>query len=95
MLLDMSQEVTCPNKVLRSDAAALVGLLAVLEGAIWTDQLPGKFLDKTRATFVREGHLSEDAGDYELRQAVHDLNQRLRYALGEYDAPPESTELPR
>lgn len=95
MLVDVSQEVMCPNPVLRSDAAVLVGLLAVLEGFVWSDNLPRQFLDKVRARFVREGHLTEGAGDYELRQAVNDVNQRLRYALGEYDAPPRPIELPR
>ncbi|GAA2370059.1 hypothetical protein GCM10010170_070910 [Dactylosporangium salmoneum] len=48
-----------------------------------------------RARFVREGHLTQGAGDYELSQAVSDMNQRLRYALGEYDAPSQPIELPR
>ena len=89
------RELTRPNPVLRSDAAVLVGLLAVLEGFIWADKLPREFLDKVQARFVREGHLTQGAGAYELRQAVNDMNQRLRYAFGEYDAPPQPIELPR
>jgi hypothetical protein len=34
MLVDVSPEVTCPNPLLRSDAAVLVGVLAVLEGFV-------------------------------------------------------------
>ncbi|GAB3346157.1 hypothetical protein RMN56_09325 [Micromonospora halotolerans] len=95
MLVDVTQEVTCPNPVLRSDAAVLVGLLAELEGCVWADILPREFVDKVRARFVRAGHLTQGAGDYELRQALNDMNHRLRYALGEYDAPPQPIELPR
>ncbi len=29
-----------------------------------------------------------------MRQSLDDLNQRLRYVLGEYDEPPESMPLP-
>jgi hypothetical protein len=94
MLVDVSQEVTCPNAVLRSDAGELIGLLAVLEGAIWGNELPREFVDKMRARFIREGHLTQDAGDYELRQAVNDVNQQLRYALGEYDEPPGGVREP-
>lgn len=91
----MRQEATCPNPVLRSDAVVLVGLLAVLENLIWGDELPREFLDKVRERFVQEEHLTQGAADFELRQAVNDMNHRLRYALGEYDAPPQPIELPR
>lgn len=30
----------------------------------------------------------------DLRQAISDLNQRLRYAAGEYDSPPPPVPLP-
>ncbi|KAB1909761.1 hypothetical protein [Micromonospora sp. AMSO31t] len=95
MLVDVSQEVICRNPVLRSDAAVLVGLLAELEGRVWADLLPREFVDKVQARFVRAGHLPQAAGDYELRQALNDMNHPMRYALGEYDAPPQPTELPR
>lgn len=95
MLVDMRPEATCPNPVLQSDAVVLVGLLAELEGNIWGDELPRWFVDKVRERFVREGYLTQAAGDYEVRQAVNDMNHRLRYALGEYEAPPQPIELPR
>jgi len=29
-----------------------------------------------------------------VRQSLNDLNQRLRYVLGEYDEPPEPMQVP-
>jgi hypothetical protein len=40
------------------------------------------------------GLLEPDATERDLRQAVSDLNHRLRYALGEYDEPPSSLPVP-
>jgi hypothetical protein len=85
----MAIDPTCPNPLLSSDAAALIGLLAVLEEAIWTDMLPGDFAEKVQARFARAGLLRAQAEDRDLRQAVADLNQRLRYVLGEYDEAPQ------
>lgn len=42
----------------------------------------------------RDGLLPSDATPRQMRQAVNDLNQRLRYVLGEYDEPPGSTPVP-
>ena len=42
----------------------------------------------------RDGFLGEDAGGREVRQALNDLNHRLRYALGEYDEPIEPLPVP-
>ena len=44
--------------------------------------------------FSRDGLLTADAGGRQVRQSLNDLNQRLRYVLGEYDEPPESKPVP-
>jgi hypothetical protein len=44
--------------------------------------------------FVREGVLGTDYDQRDLRQAISDMNQRIRYAAGEYDTPPSSVPLP-
>ncbi len=38
----------------------------------------------------RDGLLTAEAGSRQVRQSLNDLNQRLRYVLGEYDEPSES-----
>jgi hypothetical protein len=45
-------------------------------------------------TIAQEGLLAGDYDQRDLRQALGDLNQRLRYAAGDYDSPPESIQSP-
>jgi hypothetical protein len=72
------------------DVAAVVGLLATLEGELMVapeeDALPDWAAPLTHR-LGRDGLLGEDAGQREVRQALNDLNHRLRYVLGEYDEP--------
>jgi len=84
----VSDDKTCVNPVLHADAAVIVGLLAVLEGAIWGAELDLRLLTKTKERFIREGLLPVEAQDDELRQAVSDMSHRLRYALGSTENPP-------
>jgi hypothetical protein len=35
-----------------------------------------------------------DGTERDLRQSINDLNHRLRYALGEYDEPPQPLAVP-
>ena len=83
-----------PNPVQHRDAGVLIGILAVLEGAIWTGSSDEQTAGKIAERFVQEGLLAGDYDQRDLRQALGDLNQRLRYAAGEYDSPPESVPLP-
>lgn len=77
------------HPVLRGDAVALVGLLAILEGWIISGSLQDQtFFEHVRQRLVKNGHLTPEGGPAELGQALHDINQRLRFALGEYDTPP-------
>jgi len=38
--------------------------------------------------------LGADYDQRDLRQAINDMNQRIRYAADEYDTPPSSIPLP-
>jgi hypothetical protein len=83
-----------PNPVQHRDAAVLIGILAVLEGAIWADSFGEQTAGKVAERFAQQGLLAADYDQRDLRQALADLNQRLRYAAGEYGSPPESILLP-
>jgi hypothetical protein len=86
--------VTGPHPVLVQDLAVLIGLLAVLEAELMADEVSEHQARRLRDRFVREGLLSEQATPRQLRQAINDLNHRLRYALGEYPEPPQSVGVP-
>jgi hypothetical protein len=49
---------------------------------------------KIAERFVQQGLLAADHDQLDLRQAINDLNQRLRHAAGEYDSRPPSIPLP-
>ena len=70
------------------DAAAVIGVLSVLEAELLLDGVDVELADSFRDRFVRAGLLPADAGVGELRRAVAELTQRVRYALGEYTEPP-------
>ena len=79
-----------PNPVHRRDAAVLIGITAILEGEIWAGSFDEHTARKVAERFAQAGLLAGDYDQRDLRQALADLNQRLRYAKGEYDSPPES-----
>jgi len=80
--------VPAPNPVQQGDARALIGVLAILEGAIWAGDLSEQTTSKVAERFVQQGLLAADHDQRGLRQAINDMNQRLRHAVGEYDSPP-------
>jgi hypothetical protein len=86
----MKTEDAAPNPLTRQDAAALIGILAILEGELLadevSDELLGRLAGRMRDHGQMRAHLDDRAG---LRLALNDLNQRVRYALGEYEEPPE------
>jgi hypothetical protein len=65
-----------------------------LEGAIWVGQLDERTTGKVADRFVRQGLLGADHDQRDLRQVISDMNQRIRYAAGEYDTPPSPIPLP-
>jgi hypothetical protein len=72
------------------DTRAIIGLLAILEGELLGEQLDLPFAHRLRDRFVSEGLLPEGAGLAHLRRALAEMNQRVRYARGEYAEPPDS-----
>ena len=92
MTIDPAASV--PNPVQHRDAEVLIGILAVLEGAIWAGSFDEQTAGKVAERFAQEGLLAGDYDQRDLRQALGDLNQRLRYAAGEYDSLPESIQPP-
>jgi hypothetical protein len=86
--------VPAPNPVQRCDAEVSIGVLAILEGAIWAGDLNEQTTSKIAERFVQQGLLAAGHDQRDLRQAINDMNHRLRYATGEYDSPPPSILLP-
>jgi hypothetical protein len=86
--------VPVPNPVQRRDAGVLIGILAILEGAIWAGSLDGRTTNQVAERFAEQGLLAAGHDQRDLRQAIGDMNQRLRYAAGEYGSPPPPVPLP-
>ena len=80
--------------MLERDAKVLIGVLAIVEVELLVSELSASFLDQLPRRFSSVGLTADGATDRELRQAIDDLGQRLRYALGEYDDPPEPMPVP-
>ena len=77
------------------DLSALIGVLAICEGEIMLREETGLTLASHLAARLNsDGMVGENATEREVRQALNDLNHRLRYAKGEYDEPPSPTEVP-
>ena len=92
-------DFNCPHTLSQRDAAALVGVLANLEGLVQVaaldDHAVQTLLHRLRSDGIA-APLSVGADPrHTLRQALNDLNQQLRYALGEYDSPHRSAPVPR
>lgn len=86
--------VPVPNPVLQCDAEVLIGILAILEGAIWGGSPDAWITSKVAERFVQQGLLAAEHDQRDLRQVIGGMNQRLRYAAGEYDSPPPPVPLP-
>ncbi|MEV6850906.1 hypothetical protein [Actinoplanes sp. NPDC051411] len=74
--------------------AALIGLLAVLEGEIWAGEVSPHLRDRIGQRLARESLAESSPTERQLRQAISDLNHRLRHALGEYDELPSPLPVP-
>jgi hypothetical protein len=84
----MESDELSPRAIARRDAAALIGVLAVLTGESMLDQLDRDLAAGLKRRLAREGLLDEAAESQELQLALSYLVDRLRYALGEYETPP-------
>jgi hypothetical protein len=80
--------ISVPNPVQRRDAEILIGVVAVLDGVIWDGSLDEWTTSKVAERFVRQGLLAADYSRDDVHLVLNDLNQRLRFAVGEYDSPP-------
>ena len=93
----MITDSLAPRPPQTRDVAALVGLLATLEGELMVgtegDALPD-WAAQLAHRLGRDGLVGQDAGQREVRQALNDLNHRLRYVLGEYDEPIAAQPVP-
>jgi hypothetical protein len=83
----------CPHALEVRDAAALIGVLAVVTGESMLGQLGDDTSNALQRRLVRDGLIVGPASPRELQQALSDLVERIRYALGEYGAPPEPASL--
>ncbi|MEV0891369.1 hypothetical protein [Promicromonospora sp. NPDC050262] len=73
-----------------ADLAALIGVLAVLQGRIYTGEVSADAVVALGQRLVIDAGRQDEDIERHVRQALDDLGQRLRYAAGEYDVPPES-----
>jgi len=77
----MSTDPLASRQAQTRDVAALIGLLATLEGELMVglegEALPGWAVPPAHR-LGREGLVGENAGQREVRQALTDLNHRLR-----------------
>ena len=83
-----------PNALCQQDAAALIGILAVLEGEHLAGDLDEHVSRRLGDRLHRVGMLGKHWQSRELRQALNDMNHRVRYALGEYEDPPGPHPVP-
>lgn len=57
-------------------------------------EVPEGLSRRIRDRLERVGLLRAGGTERDLRQSISDLNHRLRYALGEYDEPPQPVAVP-
>ena len=65
------------------DLTALIGILAVLEGELAGGEVSPHLAARIRERLERVALVAPGGTAGEVRQALDDLNQRLRSALGE------------
>jgi hypothetical protein len=77
-----------PVTLVDRDVSALIGLLAILEGAVLSGEASSHLARRLITRLARYGLLPADADEQALLTALTDMNQRLRVARGEYDGVP-------
>jgi hypothetical protein len=87
-------DALAPRSCHAQDVAALIGLLALLEGELMAGGVPERLSARVRDRLERVGLLGTGGTERDLRQSISDLNHRLRYALGEYEEPPRPMAVP-
>lgn len=77
-----------PVTLADKDVAALIGVLALLEGEVRSGEASPSMTQHLSDRLARYELLSADAASEALAGALSDMNQRLRVARGEYDGVP-------
>ena len=101
--VDESKSELAPNGVRDQDLGVMIGIAAILEGTLLAGDMPSGLELHLFRRFVSVGLLDDEPGAppeseprlalkdpdsrRKLRQALNDLNHRLRYAHGAYDEP--------
>jgi hypothetical protein len=89
MLGSVSIDDPTPNPLSRREAAAVIGILATLEGELLAgadNDLWRRLMEGLRIDDLLPPNIADRAA---LRIAIANLNQRMRYAYGDYDEPPK------
>ncbi|SIQ45950.1 hypothetical protein SAMN05444858_102435 [Micromonospora avicenniae] len=73
------------------DLAALLGLNVLLHGELLADQLPPDVTQRLIRRLTEHGPLPVGASEGDLSLLLHDLAQRLHWAMGHGDEYPEAT----
>lgn len=85
----MDPSTTTPHRPRDEDVAALIGLLAVLEGDVWgqsdLDGAMPRWAVRIARRLSDDGLLGADPTSADLQAALGGLNDRLRHVRGEYD----------
>ena len=79
----MESSELCPRPLTRQDAAALIGILAVVEGQIMSGHVEPDAVERLRARLADDGMLTGDPAGQDVPAALEALNKRVRFALGE------------
>jgi hypothetical protein len=70
------------------DVAALIGLLASLEGGVLAGEASVRLVGRLTTRLARYGLIPPEADKQRLPGALGDMNHRLRVARGEYGGVP-------
>jgi hypothetical protein len=70
--------VPVPNPVRHGDAEVLIGILSIVEGAIWAGDLNEQTTSKVAERFVQQGLLAADHDRQALCRTGHVRSRRAR-----------------
>ena len=79
----MESSDLCPRPLTRADAAALIGVLAVLEGQMASGTVEAEAVERFRSRLAADGQLTGETEGQDVAVALEALNQRVRFAMGE------------
>lgn len=86
---EMPGTAPVPRPPSTQDVAALVGIMALLEGESLAGSIDDRVMRRIGDRLERVGLLASNVETAEVRQALSAMNYRLRHALGEGDVPAE------